>query len=180
MLSTAPAAVVEPKEKSKNPGAKAKRMKRLRSNPDFVEGVSEERAAAQMWEDRHADLHRKYKAMMDERLSCQREVIDTEELKNEYIAQLKDNKKLIKLMEIQNSTVKMQDEVIEGLQKTNQDLMEILQLDKRARNPNRLTGNKRGRPQGSKSKAVAFGAEAMPDHDLVTFGTTEEFEAALM
>ena len=117
---------------------------------------------------------------MDERLSCQREVIDTEELKNEYIAQLKDNKKLIKLMEIQNSTVKMQDEVIEGLQKTNQDLMEILQLDKRARNPNRLTGNKRGRPQGSKSKAVAFGAEAMPDHDLVTFGTTEEFEAALM
>ena len=180
MLSTVPAAVVEPKEKSQNPGAKAKRLKGLRVNPDFAEAVSEERAAARMWEDRHADLHRKYKAMMDERLSCQREVIDTEELKNEYIAQLKDNKKLIKLMEIQNSTVKMQDEVIEGLQKTNQDLMEILQLDKRARNPNRLTGNKRGRPQGSKSKAVAFGAEAMPDHDLVTFGTTEELEAALM
>jgi hypothetical protein len=33
---------------------------------------------------------------------------------------------------------------------------------------------------GSKSKAVTFGAEAMPDNDLVTFGTTEEFEAALM
>ena len=50
--------------------------------------MSEERAAAKMWEDRHADLHRKYKVMMDERLSCQREVIDNEELKNEYIDQL--------------------------------------------------------------------------------------------
>jgi hypothetical protein len=34
--------------------------------------------------------------------------------------------------------------------------------------------------QGSKSKAVAFGAEAMPDNDLVTFHSTEEFEATLM
>ena len=63
MLSMAPAAVVEPKEKSQNPGAKSKRMKRLRSNPDFAEAVSEERAAARMWEDRHADLHRKYKVV---------------------------------------------------------------------------------------------------------------------
>ena len=89
MLSMAPAAVVEPKEKSQNPGAKSKRMKRLRSNPDFAEAVSEERAAARMWEDRHADLHRKYKAMMDERLSCQREVIDNEELKTNILTSLK-------------------------------------------------------------------------------------------
>jgi hypothetical protein len=29
-------------------------------------------------------------------------------------------------------------------------------------------GGKRRRPKGSKSKAVTFGAEAMPDNDLVT------------
>jgi hypothetical protein len=94
MLSTVPAAVVEPKEKSQNPGAKAKRLKGLRVNPDFAEAVSEERAAARMWIGRCADLHRKYKVMMDERLSSQREVIDNEELKKEYIAQLKENKEL--------------------------------------------------------------------------------------
>jgi hypothetical protein len=42
-----------------------------------------------MWEDRHADLHRKYMAMMDERLSCQREVIDNEELKTNILTSLK-------------------------------------------------------------------------------------------
>ena len=56
----------------------------------------------------------------------------------------------------------------------------VLELIKKARNPNRVAGRKRGRPQGSKSKAVTFGAEAMPDNDLVTFGTAVEFEAALM
>jgi hypothetical protein len=55
----------------------------------------------------------------------------------------------------------------------NPAILEILELS-------RVTGGKRGRPQGSKSKAVAFGAEAMPDNDLVTFGTAVEFEAALM
>jgi hypothetical protein len=33
--ATIPAALVEPKEKSKNPAAKAKRLKRLRENPDL-------------------------------------------------------------------------------------------------------------------------------------------------
>jgi hypothetical protein len=37
--------VVEPKEKPQNPGAKAKRLKRLQTNSDFVEAASEERAA---------------------------------------------------------------------------------------------------------------------------------------
>ena len=60
------------------------------------------------------------------------------------------------------------------------EVSETIELSKKARNPNRVTGGKRGRPQGSKSKAVSFGAEAMPDNDLVTFGSTEEFEATLM
>jgi hypothetical protein len=65
-------------------------------------------------------------------------------------------------------------------QKAIKDLQAIIELSKKARNPNRVTGGKRGRLRGSKSKAVTFGAEAMPDNDLVTFGTTVEFEAALM
>jgi hypothetical protein len=43
MLSTVPAAVVEPKGKSQNPGAKAKRLKGLLANPDFAEAVEFER-----------------------------------------------------------------------------------------------------------------------------------------
>jgi hypothetical protein len=37
---TSSTAVVEPKEKSQNPAAKAKRLKGLRENPDFAEAVS--------------------------------------------------------------------------------------------------------------------------------------------
>jgi hypothetical protein len=72
-----------------------------------------------MWEDRHADLRRKYKVMMDERLSCQREVIDNEELKNEYIDQLKGNKKLNKLIEAMRRSTTADSESTEALQSTN-------------------------------------------------------------
>jgi hypothetical protein len=60
---------------------------------------------------------------------------------------------------------------------------EMLELNKKAKNPNRATGGKRGRPKGPKSKAVGFGAErcdAMPDNELVPFGTRAEVAAALM
>jgi hypothetical protein len=59
----------------------------------------------QVWEDRRADLHRKYEVMMDERLSCQREVIDNEELKKKYIDQFKENKELNKLIEIMRRSI---------------------------------------------------------------------------
>ena len=55
-----------------------------------------------------------------------------------------------------------------------------IELNKKARNPNRVAGGKRGRPLGSKSKAASFGADAMPDNDLVPFGTRAEIAAALM
>jgi hypothetical protein len=77
-------------------------------------------------------------------------------------------------------SITTQFEIIEIQQKTIKDLQEIIEIYKKARNPNRVTGGKRGRPKCSKSKAVAFGAEAMPGNDLVTFGTSAEFEAALM
>jgi hypothetical protein len=134
-----------------------------------------------MWEDRHADLHRKYKVMMDERLSCQREVIDNEELKNEYIDQLKENKELNKMIEKMDvSIATTQFEAIEIMKGTIKAQNETIEFKKKERNPNRVTGGKRGRPNGSKSKAVTFAADAMPDNDLVPIGTRAEFEAALM
>jgi hypothetical protein len=54
------------------------------------------------------------------------------------------------------------------------------ELNKKAKNPNRVTGGKRGRPRGSKSKAVGFSADAMPDRNLVPFGSRAEVAAALM
>ena len=76
--------------------------------------------------------------------------------------------------------IKSQDEVIEYNRRAINALKGVLKLDHKERNPNRVTGGKRGRPKCSKSKAVSFGAEAMPDHDLVPFGTRAEVAAALM
>jgi hypothetical protein len=179
MSATAAVAVVEPKGKFQNPGAKAKRLTGLRTNPDFVEAVLEERAASKMWEDRHADLHRKYKVMMDERLSCQREMIDNEELKNEYIDQLKENKKLVAEIQEYKGCVALSRKCVEHLEETIKYQSETIELNKKARTPNRVAGGKRGRPLGSKSKAVSFGADALPDNDLVPFGTRAEIAAAL-
>jgi hypothetical protein len=77
-------------------------------------------------------------------------------------------------------SIKAQSESIIALENNVKATDKMLELSKEARNPNRVTGGKKGRPKGSKSKAVAFGAEAMPDNDLVTFSSTEEFEATLM
>jgi hypothetical protein len=57
MEGTSSTAVVEPKRKSQDPAAKAKRIKRLLVNPGFAEAVSEERAAAKMWQDKLQILH---------------------------------------------------------------------------------------------------------------------------
>jgi hypothetical protein len=70
--------------------------------------------------------------------------------------------------------------VIGTLEKTIKAQSEIIELNEKARNPNRVTGGKRGRPKGSKPKAVSFGADAMPDNDLIPFGTRAEVAAALM
>jgi hypothetical protein len=60
------------------------------------------------------------------------------------------------VIETQNSTIKSQDEVIEYNQRAINALKGILELDKKEINPNRVTGGKRGRPKGSKSKAVTL------------------------
>jgi hypothetical protein len=180
MEATTPAALVEPKEKSKNPAAKAKRLKRLRENPDFIEAVSEERAAAKFWKDEHDNLHREYMVEMKDQGKWQDKAIANVALQLDYIEQLKENKGLNKVIETQISTIKLQDEAIGHSDRAINALKGIIELDKKERNPDRVTGGKKGRPKGSKSKAVSFGAEAMPDHDLVPFGTRAEVAAALM
>jgi hypothetical protein len=163
---------VEPKKKSQEPGAKAKRLKGLRTNPDFAEAVSEERAAAKMWKDQHDNLHREYMVEMEDQGKWQDKAIANVVLQLDYIEQLKENKGLNKSVASMERGITTLFEMKEIQQKTTKDLQAIIELSKKARNPNRVTGGKRGRPRGSKSKAVAFGAEAMPDNDLVTFGTT--------
>ena len=53
-------------------------------------------------------------------------------------------------------------EAIEIMKGTTKAQNETIELYKKERNPNRVTGGKRGRPKGSKSKAVSFAADAMP------------------
>jgi hypothetical protein len=76
--------------------------------------------------------------------------------------------------------IAVQEETIRALRATIKVHDEMREINKKERNPNRVTGGKRGRPQGSKSKAVGFAADAMPDHDLVPFGTRAEVAAASM
>jgi hypothetical protein len=92
MEATTPAALVEPKKQPQGVAAKAKRLKGLRENPDFVEAVQEERLVAQLWEESsdraYVFAHKAIKELREEvRL---RE--DTGELKNKYIDQLEGNK----------------------------------------------------------------------------------------
>jgi hypothetical protein len=97
VLTTTPAAVVEPKKKSQGPGAKAKakRIKRLLANPDFAEAVSEERVVAQLWEDAHGVVDEKFHALIKEYRACLDEREDTVELKNGYIELLEGSKVLV-------------------------------------------------------------------------------------
>jgi hypothetical protein len=180
MEETSSTAVVEPKQKSQEPAAKARRLKRLRTNPDFAEAVSEERAAAKFWKDEHDNLHREYMVEMEDQGKWQDKAVANMALQLDYIEQLKENKQLNKVIEAMGRSIKAQSESIIALENNVKATDKMLELSKEARNPNRVTGGKKGRPKGSKSKAVAFGAEAMPDNDLVTFSSTEEFEATLM
>jgi hypothetical protein len=95
MLSTVPAALVEPKKKSQGVAAKAKRLKGLREKTDFIEAMQEERLVVQLWEESsdrvYVFAHQIIKELREEvRL---RE--DTVELKTKYIDQLEGNKVLV-------------------------------------------------------------------------------------
>jgi hypothetical protein len=122
----------------------------------------------------------KYLVVMNEQNEEKAKEIDGLQLRNDYIEQLLANKALYKVIETMGRSTTAQDDTIQSSKRTVKAQNEVLELDKKERNPNRVTGGKRGRPPGSKSKAVSFGAEAMPDHDLVPFGTRAEVAAALM
>ena len=180
MESTSSTAHVEPKQKSQDPAAKAKRLKRLLANPDFAEAVEFERSLVKKYKQFVSEYTEHLKQSESTNAAIGKQIEGLVEVQTDYIEQLKENKELNKVIETLNSTIKLQDEAIGHNDRAINALKGIIELDKKERNPNRVTGNKRGRPKGSKSKAVSFGADAMPDHDLVTFGSTEEFEATLM
>ena len=80
MEGTSSTAVVEPKKKSQDPAAKAKRLtclKRPLANPDFAEAVSFERAAVKKIHDELQILHDEHMVVMKERSEEQAKVIDS-------------------------------------------------------------------------------------------------------
>jgi hypothetical protein len=118
--------------------------------------------------------------MMDKRLACQDKVADSLVLQKCYTEQLLENKGLVAENQGYKRTIATQSEVIDHMERAVKSHSGIIELSKKARNPKRATGGKRGRPLGSKSRAVGFGADAMPDHDVVHFGAIAEVAAALM
>jgi hypothetical protein len=87
-------------------------------------------------------------------------------LQNDYIEQLLENKKLVDAIQGYKEDIQQGLEVHGHMNRTIKAQSGIIELYKKEKNPNRVTGGKRGRPKGSKSKAgVSFGADAMPDND---------------
>ena len=56
MESTSSTAHVEPKQKSQDPAAKAKRLKKLLTNPDFAEAVEFERSIVKKYKQHVAEV----------------------------------------------------------------------------------------------------------------------------
>ena len=67
------------------------------------------------------------------------------ELKNKYIDQLEGNKVLVDAIQEYKRLIAVQEETIHALRATIKVDDEILELNKKERNPNRVTGGKRGR-----------------------------------
>jgi hypothetical protein len=153
MEGTSSTAVVEPKKKSQDPAAKAKRIKGPLTNPDFAEAVEFERSI----------IVKKYKQFVSESTELLKQSESTNaiigkqieglvELQRGYIKQFKESKGLNKVIQAMLRGTTAQSEGIEALQSTINSQSGIIELYKKERHPNRVTGGKRGRPKGSKSK----------------------------
>ena len=147
MEETSSTAVVEPKEKSQNPAAKAKRLKGLRENPDFIEAVQDLFSVAKTWEDAHDVVDAKCHALLKKYHACLDGMECAVELKNKYIDQLEGNKVLFNAIQGYKELLAVQEETIRTLRATRDAQDVMLELNKQARNPNRVAGRKRGRPQ---------------------------------
>jgi hypothetical protein len=92
MEGTSSTAVVEPKNKSQDPAAKAKRLKRLLTSPDFAEAVEFERALVKKIHDELKITTDEYLVVTNERNEEKAKEIDGLQLRNDYIEQLLANK----------------------------------------------------------------------------------------
>ena len=174
MSSTALADAVGLKQKSQLPAAKAKRMKRLQENPDFEECVEYERKEAKMYEVAYEKAHL-------QRLEMEMTAAKLRHMASETLSLYRTNRILEGQVARAHKMDELQEKIINSLQ-DNAAQQEIIiaaqertiQSLQKARNPHRVTGGKRGRPRGSKSKAIRYGADAMPDRDMVPLGTISE------
>jgi hypothetical protein len=112
MEGTSSTADVEPKKKSQDPAAKAKRLKRLLANPDFAEAVEFERSLVKKYKQCVAESAEHLIEAFNATAAIQKQIEGKMEFYKEYTEQLKENKELNKVIEAQNSTIKLQDEVI--------------------------------------------------------------------
>jgi hypothetical protein len=92
-------AVVEPKKKSQGPGAKSKRLKRLRTNPDFAEAVEYERSLVIKVLEESKITTEKYLVVMNERNEEKAKEVDGLHLRIDYLEQLLANKALYKVID---------------------------------------------------------------------------------
>ena len=132
MEATTPAALVEPKEKSKNPAAKAKRMKRLWENPDFIEAVQDLFSVAKTWVDAHVVVDAKCHALLKKYHACLDGMECTVELKNKYIDQLEGNKVLVDAIQGYKELLAVQEETIRTMRATRDAQDVMLELNKQA------------------------------------------------
>jgi hypothetical protein len=139
---------VEPKQKSQDPAAKAKRLKRLLANPDFAEAVEFERSIVKKYEQFVSRSAEHLKQSESTIAVVQKQIEGLVEVQRDYIKQFKENKELNKVIEAMRRSIKAQSESIEALENTVKAQDVMLELNKKARNPSRVTGTQEGPTTG--------------------------------
>jgi hypothetical protein len=152
MEGTSSTAVVEPKKKSQDPAAKAKRIKGLLTNPDFAEAVEFERSVVKKYKQFVSESTGLLKQSESTNAIIGKQIEGLVELQRGYIKQFKESKGLNKVIHAMLRGITARSESTEALQSTINSQSGIIELYKKERHPNRVTGGKRGRPKGSKSK----------------------------
>jgi hypothetical protein len=133
-------------------------------NPDFAEAVEYERAIVKTCKQFVSESTEHLENSLNTTAVVKRQIEGVLELQKGrmHIEQLLENKGLNKVVDSMRRSVTVQSEITEALQSTNKAQSEIIELNKKARNPNRVIGGKRDRHRGSKSKAVSLARMRCP------------------
>ena len=99
MESTSSTAHVEPKQKSQDPAANAKRLKGLLANPDFAEAVEFERSLVKKYKQFVSECTEHLKQSDSTNAAIGKQIEGLVEVQKDYIKQFKENKELNKVIE---------------------------------------------------------------------------------